>query len=258
MKVVILCGGMGMRLREETEYRPKPLVQIGGRPILWHIMKHYAHYGLKEFVLALGYRGEMIKEYFINYDAMNNDFTVRLGDMSSIKYHDSHGEQDYLVTLAETGLNSMTGGRVKRLARHIEGDTFMLTYGDGLADLDINALLAFHKSHGKLATVSGVRVKSRYGLLDLDNNGSVKRFAEKPQLGDWSSAGYFVLNKKIVDYITGDDTVLEEEPLRRLAEEGQLVAYQHQGCFYTMDTYREYVSLNEQWDAGNPPWKVWR
>lgn len=258
MKVVILCGGMGMRLREETEYRPKPLVQIGGRPIVWHIMKHYAHYGFKEFVLALGYRGWMIKEYFLNYDAMNNDFTVRLGDMPSVKYHDSHGEQDYLVTLAETGLNTNTGGRLRRLARHIDTDTFLMTYGDGLADVDLHALLAFHKAHGKIATVSGVRVKSRYGILDLDTGSQVKRFAEKPQLGDWSSAGFFVLDRRIVDYLGGDDCILEEEPMRKLAAEGQLAAYQHGGCFYTMDTYREYVALNEMWDANHAPWRVWR
>ena len=258
MKTVILCGGMGMRLREETEYRPKPLVQIGSRPILWHIMKNYAHHGFKEFVLALGYRGWMIKEYFLNYDAMNNDFTVRLGDMPSTKYLDSHGEQDYLVTLAETGLESMTGGRLKRLARHLDGDTFMMTYGDGLADIDVPALLAFHKKHGKLATVTGVRVKSRYGLLALGADGKVERFAEKPVLGDWSSAGFFVLNKKVLDYIDKDDTVFEEGPLQQLVAEDQLAAFSHTGCFYTMDTYREYVALNEMWARGEAPWKVWR
>lgn len=258
MKTVILCGGMGMRLREETEYRPKPLVQIGSRPILWHIMKNYAHYGHKDFVLALGYRGWMIKEYFLNYDAMNNDFTVRLGDMPSVKYLDSHGEQDYLVTLAETGLTTNTGGRLRRLARHLDGDTFLLTYGDGLADVDMEALLAFHKKHGKLATVTGVRVKSRYGILALDDAGAVERFAEKPQLGDWSSAGFFVLNKKVLDYIDADDSVFEEAPLQRLTADGQLAAYQHTGCFYTMDTYREYVALNEMWERGEAPWKVWR
>ncbi len=257
MKVVILCGGMGMRLREETEYRPKPLVDVGGRPIVWHIMKHYAHHGFKEFVLALGYRGWMIKEYFLNYDAMSNDFTVRLGDKASVKYLDSHGEQDYMVTLAETGLNVMTGGRLKRLARHIDSDTFMLTYGDGLADVDIKALLAFHQAHGRIATVSGVRVQSRFGILDLDASSRVKRFAEKPQLGDWSSAGFFVFNKKIIDYLGGDDCVLEEDPLRRLADEGQLAAYQHTGCFHTMDTYREYLALNEMWAKNQAPWKTW-
>lgn len=258
MKVVILCGGMGMRLREETEYRPKPLVQVGGRPILWHIMKNYAHYGLKDFVLALGYRSWMIKEYFLNYDAMNSDFSVRLGDKPEVKYLDSHPEQDYLVTLVETGLNTMTGGRIKRLARHLDDDTFMLTYGDGLADVDLNALLAFHRSHGKLATVSSVRVKSRFGILDLASDGQVQNFAEKPQLGDWSSAGFFVLNRKVLDYISDDESIFEQEPLQRLVAEGQLAAYQHTGCFYTMDTYREYIALNEMWESGNAPWKVWR
>ncbi len=257
MKVVILCGGMGMRLREETEYRPKPLVQVGARPIVWHIMKHYAHYGFKDFVLALGYRGWMIKEYFLNYDAMNSDFQVRLGDKPEVKYLESHGEQDYKVTLAETGLEVMTGGRLKRLMRHIDTDTFMMTYGDGLADVDLNALLAFHRAHGKLATVSGVRIKSRYGILNLDQDGNVDHFVEKPMLGDWSSAGFFVLNRKVLDYLGGDDCVFEQDTLQRLVAEGQLAAYQHNGVFYTMDTYREYIALNEMWAAGNAPWKVW-
>ena len=258
MKTVILCGGMGMRLREETEYRPKPLVQIGGRPILWHIMKNYAHHGHKDFVLALGYRGWMIKEYLLNYDAMNNDFTVRLGDMPSVKYLDSHGEQDYLVTLAETGLTTNTGGRLKRLSRHLGGGAFMLTYGDGLADVDLEALLAYHKKHGKLATVTGVRVKSRYGILALGDDGEVDHFAEKPQLGDWSSAGFFVLERKVLDYIDNNDSVFEEAPLQRLVADNQLAAYQHTGSFHTMDTYREYVALNEMWERGEAPWKVWQ
>jgi glucose-1-phosphate cytidylyltransferase len=258
MKTVILCGGMGMRLREETEYRPKPLVQIGGRPILWHIMKNFAHHGMKDFVLALGYRGWMIKEYFLNYDAMNNDFSLRLGDKPSVKYLDSHAEQDYLVTLSETGLTTSTGGRLKRLSRHLDGDTFMMTYGDGLADVDLKELLAFHRKHGKLATVTGVRVNSRYGMLALGDGGGVDHFAEKPQLGDWSSAGFFVLDRKVLDYIEGDDTAFEGAPLQRLVAEGQLAAYQHTGCFHTMDTYREYVALNEMWDRGEAPWQVWR
>ena len=257
MKTVILCGGMGMRLREETEYRPKPLVPIGGRPILWHIMKCYAHHGFKEFVLALGYRGWMIKEYFLNYDAMTNDFTVRLGDMPSVRYHGSHAEQDYLVTLTDTGQDTMTGGRLKRLARHLDEDTFMMTYGDGLANVDLRALLAFHKQQGKLATVTSVRVKSRYGLLAVDETGAVERFAEKPQLGDWSSAGFFVLDRKVIDYIERDDTIFEQEPLQRLVAEGQLAAFQHTGSFHTMDTYREYVALNEMWARSEAPWKIW-
>ncbi|HEX7480337.1 MAG TPA: glucose-1-phosphate cytidylyltransferase [Polyangiales bacterium] len=259
MKVVVLAGGMGMRLREETEYRPKPLVEIGGRPILWHIMKHYAHYGFKEFVVALGYRGWMIKEYFLNYDAMNSDFTVRLGDKPEVKYHDSHPEQDYRVTLAETGLNSQTGGRVKRLQRHIgDDDTFLLTYGDGLADVDLRAVLDFHKKHGKLATVTGVRVASRFGILNVAEDGQVQSFVEKPLLGEWSSAGFFVLNRRVFDYLSGDDSIFERDAMQRLAADDQLACYQHTGCFYTMDTYREYISLNEAWDAGKAPWKVWK
>lgn len=181
MQVVILAGGLGTRLREETEFRPKPLVDVGGRPIIWHIMKTYAHYGFLDFIVCLGYKGNMIKEYFLNYEAMNNDFTICLGRQNQITYHEEHQEQDFKVTLAETGPDSMTGGRVKRVEKYITNDTFMVTYGDGVADIDIGALLDFHKSHGKLATVSTVRPISRYGILDVDNQGKVLEFTEKPQ-----------------------------------------------------------------------------
>jgi glucose-1-phosphate cytidylyltransferase len=256
VKVVILCGGLGTRLREETEFRPKPLVTIGQRPILWHIMKLYAHHGFSQFVLALGYRGHMIKEYFLNYEAMNNDFTIGLGRRNRIEYHDSHGEQDFLVTLAETGADSMTGGRVLRARRYVEGDTFMVTYGDGVADVDIGRLLCFHREHGKLATVTAVQPTSRFGILDLEGD-RVKSFAEKPKLEGWSSAGFFVFERPVFDYISGDDCILERAPLEQLALEGQLMVYRHGGFFYAMDTYREYDALNAMWARGNAPWKVW-
>lgn len=259
MKVVILCGGQGTRLREETEYRPKPLVEVGGRPILWHIMKTYAYYGLHEFVLCLGYRGNMIKEYFLSYEAMNNDFTICLGAKNHIVYHDAHREQDFRVTLADTGLESMTGARVKRVQRYLDDDTFMVTYGDGISDLNIGALLDFHHAHGRLATVTTVRPMSRFGVLELDPDGQVMSFAEKPQLDGWASAGYFVFNRRVLDYLSAEpDCILEREPLERLAAEGQLLAYRHQGFFYAMDTYREYLYLNELWNSGAAPWAIWR
>jgi glucose-1-phosphate cytidylyltransferase len=257
MKVIILCGGLGTRLREETEFRPKPMVEIGGRPILWHIMKLYAFYGFKDFVLCLGYRGNMIKEYFLYYEAMNNDFTICLGRQNQIVYHNAHKEQDFRVTLVDTGLETMTGGRVKRVERYIDGDTFMVTYGDGLADLDIRALIDFHHANGRLATVTAVRPLSRFGILDVDDGGKVLNFAEKPQLSGWASAGFFVFNRQVFDCLTVDDCVLEREPLERLAREGQLMAYPHTGFFYSMDTYREYKYLNELWASGQAPWKVW-
>jgi glucose-1-phosphate cytidylyltransferase len=257
MKIVILCGGQGTRLREETEYRPKPLVDVGGRPILWHIMKHFAHHGFRDFIMCLGYRGNMIKDYFLNYEAMNNDFTVSLGRLHQIAYHGAHREQDFRVTLADTGQESMTGGRVRRVQRYIEDDTFMVTYGDGVADVDIRALVAYHHTHGRLATVTTIAPTSRFGMLDVTDSGLVKRFAEKPQLDGAVSAGFFVFNRRVCDYLTGDDCILEREPLERLASEGQLMAWRHQGCFFAMDTYREYKALNELWASGKAPWKVW-
>lgn len=257
MKVVILCGGLGTRLREETEFRPKPLVDIGGRPILWHIMKLFAHHSFREFVLCLGYRGNMVKDYFLNYEALNNDFTVRLGSRKSATYHGAHEEQDFEVTLADTGGETMTGGRVKRIARFIDDDNFLMTYGDGLADVDVGRLVAFHRTHGRTATVTIVRPESRFGLLELGDDDRVVRFAEKPQLDQWANVGFFVFHRRIFDYLTGDDCILEREPLERLTREGQLMAYRHTGFFYAMDTYREYRALNEMWAGGKAPWKVW-
>ena len=256
MKVVILCGGLGTRLREETEFRPKPMLEVGGRPILWHIMKTYANYGYRDFVFCLGYKGSVIKEYFLNYEAMNNDFTLRLGDQSQPLYHGRHTEQNFCVTLADTGLDCMTGGRIKKVEKYIDGDTFLLTYGDGVSDVDISKLIAFHCAHGKLATVTSVTPLSRFGILET-NGDQVLRFAEKPKTDGLMSAGYFVLDRKVFDYLGGDDCIFEREPLERLASEGQLMAYPHQGFFYAMDTYREYQHLNELWSCNAAPWKVW-
>jgi len=256
MNVIILCGGLGTRLREETEFRPKPLVDVGGRPILWHILKLYAHHGFRDFVLCLGYRGNMIKEYFLNYEAMNNDFTICLGRQNHIIYHDAHKEQDFHVTLADTGLETMTGGRVKRVEKYIDGDTFMVTYGDGVADLDIKALVEYHRCHGKLATMTTVRPHSYYGLLDLDTNGTVVRFREKPQMDDWINVGFFVFDRKVFNYLD-DNCILEREPLENLAKDGQLIAYRHTGFWHAMDTYRDFLKLNELWQQGDAPWKVW-
>ena len=257
MKVVILCGGQGTRLREETEFRPKPMVLIGQKPILWHIMKLYAHHGYREFILCLGYRGQMIKEYFLNYEAMNNDFTIHLGHKTRIDYLDTHGEQDFQVTLADTGQDTMTGGRIKRVEHHIDSDTFMVTYGDGLSDVDVTRLLDFHRSHGKLATVTAMQPSSRFGMLAISGDGHVTAFAEKPLMDGWASAGFFVFNKRVFDYLHPDQCVLEREPLEALATRGQLMVYQHKGFFFAMDTYREFQALNAMWNEGNAPWKVW-
>jgi glucose-1-phosphate cytidylyltransferase len=258
MKTVILCGGIGTRLREQTEFRPKPMVEVGGRPILWHIMKIFAHHGLRDFVLCLGYKGHIIKDYFLNYEAMNNDFTVTLDREHQIEYHGSHEESGFKVTLADTGAETMTGGRVKRIERYIDSDTFMVTYGDGIADINIARLLEFHRAHGKLATVTSVQPLSRYGVLDLQSDGMVKRFVEKPRSQSWINVGFFVFSRRIFDYIEGGDAcILEREPLERLAAEGQMIAYRHEGFFYAMDTYREYESLNRMWDSGQAPWKIW-
>jgi glucose-1-phosphate cytidylyltransferase len=233
------------------------MVEIGDRPILWHIMKLYATHGFRDFVLCLGYRGNMIKEYFLNYEAMNNDVTISLGHEQRISYHDAHSEQDFRVTLANTGLGAMTGGRLKRVGKYLDGDTFMLTYGDGLADLNIRALLEFHQKHGKLATVTSVRPRSRFGILDVGDEGGVMRFAEKPQSDGWASVGFFVFQREFLEYLTDDTCVLEREPMERLAAEKQLMAFRHAGFFFAMDTYREYKYLNEIWNSGQAPWKVW-
>jgi glucose-1-phosphate cytidylyltransferase len=257
VKVVILCGGLGTRLREETEFRPKPMVEVGGRPILWHIMKTYAHYGFHDFVLCLGYKGSVIKEYFLNYEAMNNDFSICLGETSQIRYHGAHTEQGFAVTLADTGNDSMTGGRMARIRKYVTGETFLMTYGDGVIDTNIGKVLEFHKSHGKIATVTTVPPISRFGMIDMGEGDQVESFNEKPKTDGWMSAGYFVLDRRVFDYLGGDDCTFERGPLEQLARDGELMAYRHEGFFYAMDTYRDYQFLNEVWSGGQAPWKVW-
>jgi len=257
MKVVILCGGQGTRLREETEFRPKPLVPIGERPILWHIMKYFAHCGLREFILCLGYRGNMIKEYFLNYEAMNSDVTVCLGQRHSIRYHNAHDEQDLQVTLVDTGQASMTGGRVRRVRPYVGEETFLVTYGDGVADIDLEALIAFHYQHGRVATISTVQPSSRFGVVDINQQQEIERFSEKPQMDTWANAGFMIFHPRIFDYLDGDHCILEREPLEQLAAERQLMAYRHDGFFFAMDTYREFQMLNALWESGKAPWKIW-
>lgn len=257
MKVVILCGGQGTRLREETEFRPKPMVEIGGRPILWHIMKVLGHQGLKEFVLALGYKGNVIKEYFLNYEAMNNDIEIRLG-ATGVRFLNGHDEQDYTVSLIDTGPTAQTGARVKRVERFVDGPRCMVTYGDGLANIDIPKLLAFHEGHGRAATITTTRVPGRFGVVDADEKGLVRRFREKPAGNAWISAGFMIFERRVFDLLTPDDTcVLEKEPLERLARDGELMTYRHEGDFFPMDTYRDHLALNELWGAGNASWKIW-
>ena len=259
MKVVILCGGQGTRLREQTEVMPKPMVEIGGRPILWHIMKTYAHYGLKDFVLCLGYKGDIIKDYFINYELKSNDFEVRLGAGSRARLLHAEADSDWTVSLIETGEKAQTGARVFRIRDQIDGQAFCLTYGDGLGSIDIRALLEFHKRHGKLATVTGVRPPGRFGELELDGD-QVVAFAEKPQVTEsFINGGFFVIERQFIErYLTDDDDlVLEREPLQRVAADGELMMYAHKDFWLPMDTYREWKILEEMWDTGTAEWKVW-
>lgn len=243
-------------MREETEFRPKPMVEVGGRPVLWHIMKVLDQQQIRDFVVCTGYKSEIIKNYFANYAAVNQDFTVTLGAHKGIQYHGAHDEAEWSVTVADTGPNTMTGGRIKRIQKYVDGERFLCTYGDGIADVDIAALLAYHESHGKIATVTTVQPTSRFGVLDLAEDGSVKNFKEKPQVEGWINIGYFIFEPAIFEYLD-DDSVLEQEPLHRLAQDNQIAAYQHRGFWQPMDTYRESQMLNEMWDAGIAPWKRW-
>ncbi|HXG50485.1 MAG TPA: glucose-1-phosphate cytidylyltransferase [candidate division Zixibacteria bacterium] len=255
MKAVILAGGLGSRLSEETTLKPKPMVEIGGKPILWHIMNIFSAHAVNEFVIALGYKQEVVKDYFLNFYALNNDVTVDLATGRTQFHNGSH--PDWRVHLVDTGLHTQTGGRVKRLRSWLEKDeTFMLTYGDGVADLDITALLQFHESHGKLATVTTVRSPARFGRIRFAGD-RVVDFYEKPEHSEgWINGGYFVLNRKALDYIDGDDTVWEREPVERLAREGQLMGYRHNGFWSCMDTLKEKNILEDLWARGDAPWKV--
>jgi glucose-1-phosphate cytidylyltransferase len=257
MKVVLLAGGLGTRLREETEFRPKPMVAIGGRPILWHIMKTYAHYGHREFVICLGYKGDVIRDYFLNYEVRHRDVTVTLGSRD-VQVHTPHGEAGWRVTLADTGEATLTAGRLGRVARYLDGERFMITYGDGVADIDLDRLLAFHCGHGKLATLTAVRPSSRFGEVVIDN-GLVQAFQEKPQVhGGWINGGFFVFERAVLDLIAGDDESLEQSLLTKLTGMQHLAVFQHDGFWQCMDTPREMDLLNDLWRRDMAAWAVWR
>jgi glucose-1-phosphate cytidylyltransferase len=256
MKVAILAGGMGTRLAEETDRRPKPMVEIGGKPILWHIMKYYSSYGMNEFIIALGYKKEAIIRYFLDLHYYSSDLTISTGD-GSITVHDRRRQPDWIVHLIDTGLLTDTGGRIKRLAPYIGSSTFMLTWCDGLSDIDLGRLLAFHRSHGKLATVTAVRAPARFGYLELERE-QVAGFREKPAAGEgWINGAFFVLEPGIFDYIRDDATSWERGPMEQLAAEGQLAAYRHNSFWQCMDTLREKRVLDELWTEGRAPWKTW-
>lgn len=257
MQAVILCGGKGTRLREETEFKPKPMVPIGDKPILWHIMKRYATSGFEDFVLCLGYKAEHIREYFLNYDVNHSDLVVELGSKRITSLGSGHGEDRWKVWLVDTGAETMTGGRVKAVAKHIVGPTFMVTYGDGVADIDVQALVKFHRAHGKLATVTAVRPSSRFGELSFEG-GTVKTFQEKPQVHEgWINGGFFVFQREVLELIHGPTESLEAGLLQKLTSMGQLEAYKHHGFWQCMDTFREMEVLNELWRTGRAPWCNW-
>ena len=254
--VVILCGGLGTRLREETEYKPKPMVEIGGRPILWHIMKHYAHHGFKEFYIALGYRGDDIKRYFLDFFALSQDFTVSLHN-GQVQTINRNNREDWRIHLVDTGPETLTGGRLKQLKDLIGQSTFMLTYGDGVCDVDLDKLLAFHRSHGGLVTLTAVRPPARFGALEFDAQNRIRHFKEKSVLHEgWINGGFFVVEPAALNYIA-NDVMWEHAPMEQLAIDGQLYAYQHDGFWQCMDTLRDLKYLESLWDSGNPPWKTW-
>jgi glucose-1-phosphate cytidylyltransferase len=262
MKVVILCGGKGTRLREETEYRPKPMVPIGNRPILWHIMKIYAAHGFNEFVLCLGYKGEMIKDFFRNYLWMTSDVSLRLGRKPDLKFHNHHGEEDWCVTLADTGEETMTAGRIRRIKSYIGDDPeFFLTYGDGVGNIDITASLAFHRKHGKKLTVTAVRPPGRFGEMGVGKDNRVLEFNEKPSVTEGRiNGGFFVASRSVFDCLEddADNVMFEQKPVKTIAREGQLMAFPHDGFWQPMDTFFEYTQLNRLWADGKAPWKTWK
>jgi glucose-1-phosphate cytidylyltransferase len=254
MKVLILAGGFGTRLSEETVLKPKPMVEIGERPILWHIMKTYAHHGFKDFVILLGYKGYMIKEYFANYFVHDNDITINLKE-NEVTPHNSHKE-DWTVTLIDTGANSMTGGRIKRAQPFVGNEPFLLTYGDGVSDVNIRESVEFHKKHGKLMTVTAIQPEGRYGILNIASDETVHGFLEKPK-DSWINGGFFVCQPEVFNYIGDDSTVFEQSPLETLAREGNMKAFRHSGFWHAMDTLRDKNKLNSLWETGKAPWKIW-
>lgn len=257
MKVVLLAGGLGTRLSEETEIKPKPMVEIGGMPILWHIMKEYSHYGYNDFVICAGYKQHVIKEWFADYFFYTSDITFDFTQGNKVIIHDQHSEP-WKVTVVDTGLNTMTGGRIKRIQKYVGNETFLMTYGDGVCDVDINKLVEFHQSHNKIATLTAVKMKQQKGILDIGGDNAVHSFREKnADDGALVNAGYMVLDPEIFDYIEGDDTVFERGPLETLASNGELMSYNHVGFWQCMDTQREKMLLEEMWNTGNAPWKCW-
>ena len=258
--VALLCGGKGTRLREETEFRPKPMINVGDHPIIWHIMKTYSHYGFRNFMLCLGYKGNMLREYFLNYDWNHNDVLLELGSKQITKLNNGHSEEDWRLWLIDTGQETMTGGRLKRLAPYLDqmgSEIFLATYGDGVCNLNIADVLDYHYSHGKLATITAVRPASRFGELMIEDN-MVSFFKEKPQTTEgWINGGYFVLSRKVLDLIESDDTIFEAQPLKTLAALGELAVYHHDGFWQCMDTYRELELLNNLYQSGKAQWKVW-
>jgi len=257
MKVVILAGGFGTRISEESHLKPKPMIEIGERPILWHIMKIYSHYGFNDFIICLGYKGYCIKEYFAHYFLHESDITFDFRNQNEQVVH-QHSAEPWTVTLVNTGIETMTGGRVKRIQRHIGNEPFLLTYGDGVADVDIRALVDYHRTHGKLATVTSIQPVGRFGALDLSDSNQVTGFQEKPKGdGAWINGGFFVLQPEVFDYIAGDDTIFEKTPLESLAHAKQLMAYKHTGFWQPMDTLRDRLHLEDLWKSGQAPWKLW-
>ncbi|MFC1799188.1 glucose-1-phosphate cytidylyltransferase [Thermodesulfobacteriota bacterium] len=259
MQTIILCGGLGTRLREETEFRPKPMVNIGIRPILWHIMQIYAHYGYNEFILALGYKGEMVKDYFCHYELMNNDVTIELGKPDRIEIHNNPVELGWKITLADTGMASLKGSRLKQIEKYVTDDTIMVTYGDGLSDINLDTLLKFHQSHGKIATVSGIMPTSRFGELKIEDD-QVLSFREKPEKRGKGliNGGFFIFNREFFNYLSADENCdLEYGPLEDLARDGELMVYKHFGFWACMDTFRDMEFLNNLWNENKAPWKVW-
>jgi len=254
---IILCGGMGMRLKEETEFKPKPMVEIGGKPILWHIMKIYAHYGYRDFILALGYKGDYVKDYFLKQKYYESDFCLNTkdGEISNIIPNNSFEKDEFHIIFADTGLETSHGERVLKLKKYISGDLFMVTYGDGVADIDINKLIEFHKNHGKIATVTGVHPVSRWGLINTNENGLVTEFAQKPELYGYVNGGFTVFNKEMFNFIKEGDMI--EDSFSRLIPQKELVMYKHKGFWYGMDTYRDFIALNELWEK-DPQWKIWK
>ena len=257
MKVVLLAGGLGTRISEESQYKPKPMIEIGGMPILWHIMKEYSHYGFNEFIICAGYKQHMIKEWFADYFLHTSDITFDFTDKNNLIIHNQHTEP-WKVTVVDTGLNTMTGGRIKRVQKYIGNETFMMTYGDGVCDVNINDLLEFHKSHGKIATLTAVMLEQSKGILDLGSDNAVRSFREKSALDKAPiNAGYMVLEPEIFDYLDGDTCVFERKPLEALANEGQLMSYVYKGYWQCMDTRKEMMDLEALWNNGKAPWKVW-